>query len=230
MKSWRRNPKNCGFTLLELLVVFFIFAIVIVAVYGAYFTTNTAIDAAELQAEINTKARTAMERITTDLKDIFLGQGGILEGKTKEILGSRADTLRFTSTAHIAFTKKEPPVGVAMIRYSVYEETGTELLSLYRLDIPYRPGYLKKDYSGQKGYLLCDGLRSVHFIYIDQEGNEVDDWQVEEGANGKEKEVKLPVMIEIVLRFAAKGLDDLIFKTAIALPSRENRGSERVGQ
>jgi hypothetical protein len=198
-------------------VAFCIFVIVVVIAYAAYFTTNTAIDAAESQADINTTARSALERMTTDMQDIYLGQGGILEGAKQEISGSRADTLRFTSTAHVILTKNELPAGLAMIQYSVSRETGTGLLRLYRLDIPYRPGYLSKDYSDEKGYLLCDGLRSVQFTYWDQAGNEVDNWQVDQSEDLEKKKRHIPVMIDIVLRFANKGRYDLVFKTAVAL-------------
>ncbi len=228
MNKKKGQTIDCGFTLLEFLVAFFIFVIVVGIAYGAYFTANTAIDTAESQADFNSKARSALERMTTDMQDIYLGQGGMLEGVKQEISGNRADTLRFTSTAHVAFTKNELPAGLAMIQYAVSQETGTGLLQLYRLDIPYRPGYLAKDYSGQKGYLLCDGLRSVQFTYWDRAGNEVDDWQVDQGEAPENKISHVPVMINIILRFADKGRDDLVFKTAVALEF--NKEQSETGQ
>lgn len=100
--------KSSGFTLLEVLVAIFIFAIVLSAVYGAYITAITAAGTTELQADINNKARTALERIASDLGGVYLGADGSLNGWKKEIGGNRADTLAFTSTAHLLFSRKEP--------------------------------------------------------------------------------------------------------------------------
>ena len=90
-----------------MLLAIFIFAIVLSAVYGAYITTITAVDTTELQADINNKARTALERIATDLEGVYLGEGGSLNGRRQEIGGNRADTLDFTSTAHLVLSKKD---------------------------------------------------------------------------------------------------------------------------
>jgi general secretion pathway protein J len=214
------SRKSSGFTLLEVLVAIFIFAIVLSAVYGAYITAITAADTTELQADINNKARTALERMASDLGGVYLGADGSLNGRKKEIGGNRADTLAFTSTAHLLFSKKEPPAGFGMIRYSVQQDTDSKLLQLYRADLPFRPGYLEQAVSQEKGYLLCDGLHTVRFTYYDQAGNEVDDWQIDEDADqAAAKEKGRPAMIEVMLRFAGgEGREDLIFKTAVALP------------
>ena len=46
---------------------------------------------------------------------------------------------------------------------------------------------------------------------------QVDDWQTDEDAGqAAEKEKNRPAMIEVVLRFADEGKEDLIFKTAVA--------------
>ena len=220
-----RLQKSDGFTLLEVLLAIFIFAIVLSAVYGAYITTITAVGTTEFQADINNKARTALERIATDLGGVYLGEGGLLNGRRQEIGGNRADTLDFTSTAHLVFTKKEPPAGFGMISYSVQQDADSKLLQLYRVDLPFRPGYLEQALSQKKGYLLCDGLRAVRFTYYDQAGNQVDDWQTEEAAGqAGEREKNIPAIIEVVLRFTDEGKEDLLFKTAVALPVMKKTG------
>ncbi len=224
MRDIVRQKTGTGFTLLELLIAIFIFAIVMAAVYGVYRTIVTVTDSVESQADIDNKARTAMTRISADLESCYPGDGSLFVGRRQEISGSRADTLKFTSTAHLTFDKKEPPAGLAVISYGVAEDTGTKLLQLFRLDIPYRPGFLAQDYSDKKGYLLCDGLRAVRFTYYDQAGNEVDEWQAEsDGVQAGKKTRRLPVMIEVVLRFPGGDGNDLVFKTAVALPSKKNQ-------
>jgi general secretion pathway protein J len=220
------SRKSSGFTLLEVLVAIFIFAVVLSAVYGAYITAITAANTTELQADINSRARTALERMASDLGGVYLGADGSLNGRKQVIGGNRADTLAFTSTAHLLFSKKEPPAGFGMIRYSVQQDADSKLLQLYRADLPFRPGYPEQAVSQEKGYLLCDGLHAVRFTYYDQAGNEADDWQIDEAAGQVgEKEKKRPAMIEIMLRFAGEGREDLIFKTAVALPVLQRQGS-----
>lgn len=225
MKAVGRLQKSCGFTLLEVLVATFIFAIVLSAVYGAYIILVNAVNVTELQADINNKARTALERIVTDLKGVYLGEGGSLQGTRLEIGGNRADTLDVTSTAHLVLSKKDLPAGFSMIRYVVQLDADAKLLQLYRVDLPYRPGYSEQAVSSEKGYLLCDGLRAVQFTYFDQAGNEVDDWHTDEDTGQTaEKEKNSPAMIEILLRFADEGKEDHIFKTAVSLPVIKNKG------
>ncbi len=219
MKDIKRQKMGAGFTLLELMIAIFIFVIVLAAVYGAYVMTTKAIDTAETQADINTKARIAMHRITTDLKGFYIGEGGVLEGKRGQESENRADSLNFTSTAHLTFSDKELPAGLALIRYSTSLDPESGDLQLFRLDVPYRPGYLEKDYSGQKGDLLCDGLRWVQFSYFDRTGNEMDRWQTDETVDKPgEDNKRIPALIEVVLHFAGKDRNDLIFKTAVAIP------------
>ncbi len=220
---------NSGFTLLEILIAIFIFAIVITAVFGANITTNRVIDSTDSQAEINMKARIAMERITDDLAGIYNGEGGILQGRKLEVAKKGGDLLRFVSTAHVAFTKDEPPVGLAVIKYSVFEDPKTKLLKLYRLDIPYRPGYLEQEYSEQKGYLLADGLSAVRLRYFDQNGNEEDDWLSKRDSEQATEENDMPVMIVVTLRFGMEKRNTLYFKTAVALPFGKKKHNGQDG-
>jgi general secretion pathway protein J len=214
------QKKSAGFTLMELLLAIFIFSIVISIVYGTYITILTTVDSTEQQAEINDKARTALNRIVADLESVYLGEGGLLHGQTQKISENRADTLEFTSSAHLVFSKKEQPAGFAMIRYSVEQNPESKLLQLYRSDIPFIPGYSGQPVSDQKGYLLCDGLRAVRFTYYDQAGNQVDNWEFAEnsGQKGVQK-INIPTMIEVRLDFSYQGQDDFVFKTAAAMPT-----------
>jgi general secretion pathway protein J len=221
------QKKSAGFTLVELLLAIFIFAIVISIVYGAYITILTTVDATEQQAEINNKARTALNRITVDLGSIYLGEGGVLHGQTQKISENQADTLEFTSSAHLVFSRNGQPAGFAMIRYSVEEDPESKLLQLYRTDVPFIPGYSAQPVSNQKGYLLCDGLRTVQFTYYDQAGEAMDTWQYEEnsGQKGVQK-TNIPTMIEVRLDFPYQGQDDLVFKTAVAITITDQAGSK----
>jgi hypothetical protein len=144
----------------------------------------------------------------------------------QKISGNRADTLELTSTAHLVFSKDGQPAGFTVIKYTIEQDAESKLLQLYRADIPFIPGYVGQPDVEQKGYLLCDGLRSVMFTYYDQAGNEVDSWQSEEDSGQKGvKKIQIPVMIEVRLDFLAQDKSDLIFKTAEAMPAMQGSGS-----
>ena len=224
MKAAAVLKKTGGFTLLELLLAIFIFAIVISALYGAYISTLNVADTTESHAEISNKARTAMDRITADMGSLYLGEGSFFRSQKQELSGNKIDTIAFTSTAHIAFTKNEQPSGFAVIEYKVQQEGNTQLLQLYRVDIPFRPGNMEQTVKDEKGFLLCDGLQAIRFRYYDLKGAEVDDWQSAKVAG---KELHVPAMVEIELSFtdAHEEQGPLTFKTAVALPVLKNSES-----
>ena len=226
----RRPPRgNSGFTLLEILIAIFLFAIVLAAVFDANILTNKVIDSTDAQAEIHTRARTAMERISSDLAGICMGAGGFLQGKKMDSSQKSVNLLMFVSTAHVAFTREDLPAGMALIRYSVVEDTTTRMLKLFRLDVPYRPGYLTQDYSEQKGYLLADRLRAIQLRYFDKEGNEEDEWRSTPDSGQDTGENTMPAMIEVTLTFGLENQKSRVFRTAVALPLEKKSENDGVG-
>ena len=65
-----RNQK--GFTLLEILLAFFIFSIVLTTLYTAYTGTFRNIDQAESQSDAYQMARIALERMIEDLESTYV--------------------------------------------------------------------------------------------------------------------------------------------------------------
>ncbi|MGD2127457.1 MAG: type II secretion system protein, partial [Desulfobacteraceae bacterium] len=61
-----------GFTLLEILLAMFIFAIVLSTLYTAYTGTFRNVDETESQADIYRMARIALERIVEDLESAYI--------------------------------------------------------------------------------------------------------------------------------------------------------------
>ena len=112
MKTDRSNSQQGGFTLLELLLAIFIFAIVIASVYGAYRSTFLVINSTESQAEYSSMARIALDRISGDLESFYSGSGSLFRGESKEVDTGRADQLAFTSTAHLVLAKKGQLAGL----------------------------------------------------------------------------------------------------------------------
>ena len=163
-----RNQR--AFTLLEVLVALFIFAIVLSTLYAAYIGTFKNIEETESQADIYEMARVALERMVEDLESVYMPQSQgeeeseekettpqtLFEGTVAEVDSRRADSLRFISKAHLVFDEDEKRAGTAEVSYYVTEGNEEEEgLTLYRSDTP---GFEQSKEPGTGGWVLCDGL------------------------------------------------------------------------
>lgn len=214
-----------GFTLLEILIAMFIFAVVLTTIFTAYTGTFRIIDETESQADIYAMARTVLIRMQEDLESIHFKEagaskpeGGSLEpatflGENKEIKGRDADTLRFLSRAHLIFDEEDENPGVAEISYHVSENEVEDSLALYRSD---RPELEEPQEEGTGGLILCDGLFSVNITYHDADGEMHESWDSSED----ESKHKLPVMVSILLEFVniRNAEKPYKFMTRVALP------------
>ena len=213
----KRADRSCGFTLLEVLMAISILAIVISLAYGSYRATFRIIDTTESQTEIYSKARITMDRISSDLGSLYLGTSGFLQGKPQNLGNKEADTMGFTSTAHLVLNKKEQPAGYATITYSVVEDPETKGLRLFRLDKAFRPTETEKP-DANKGLLLCDGLQEVKFRYHCNKRGQQDHWDSKDIEKSDTSAQKLPDRIEIDLLFRSPVEDaqPIRFTTAVA--------------
>lgn len=211
-----------GFTLVELLIAIFIFAIVISSVYGSYRATFTTVDGAEGRLQMSAGASIVLERIADDLTAIVAGPGGYFQGEKQEYYGHRGDSLTFISTAHLALSRDELFSGRNLIAYTVEPDEESGLLQLYRADTRLVPGVDVAD-DEQRKHVICTGLQEVRFTYLDENGSEEDEWQENEqltGSEGTEQEPILPRLVYMELKFADSMESDrgTVFRTAAALP------------
>ena len=221
-----RNNQE-GFTLLEILLALFIFAIVLSTLYTAYTGTFRNVDETEAQADIYRMVRIALERMTEDLESSYIPPrtlGAETEtsplnppafvGETTQISDRSADTLLFFSRAHLVFDEEEVDTTVARIAYDVRQsEEDEEVFLLYRSDTP---GFEEGPEQGTGGLILCDGLHAVDFIYYDDEGREHDRWD----STNEEFKDRLPTMVSIILEFVNKRNPEapLKFVSGVVLP------------
>ena len=218
------NPK--GFTLVEILIAMFIFAIVLSTIYTSYTGTFRIVDETEHQADIYRMARIALERMQEDLESVYIPRnlksskseedsGQVFEfvGEDMEIKGSSADSLRFISRAHLVFSEQEQASGTAEIGYYAVENDAEEGLVLYRKDAP---GGIEASGEDTGGLVLCEKLRSVNFTYHDAEGEEHDNWD----STTEAFKDRIPQMVSILLEFENKSDPDTPFRflTKVALP------------
>lgn len=223
MYSYPPTVREKGFTLVEILIAVSIFAIVISSVYGSYRATFHIVHGSEFRLKIANSARVVVERLSDDLSSIVTGPGGVFRGERHGYSGARGDSLSFVSAAHLVLTKADTLSGYALVEYLVEPDEETGLLNLYRLDIVLLPGIETGGEDIQK-HLICQGLQEFRFTYFDRDGNETEEWQVEEVVAPSEGaalgESPFPSLVGVELKFAESVESDssTFFKTAVALP------------
>jgi general secretion pathway protein J len=227
----RKKQKNTinsgGFTLLEVLIAMFIFAVVLSTLYTAYTGTFRNIERTESQADLYQMARIVLERMTEDLESVYMvskdkpsddeeetDQPARFVGTMSEMEGRRLDTLRFASKAHIFFDEEEPYPGTAEVVYYVRENDEEEGgFILYRSD---KANFGQSEEEGTGGWILCDRLHAIQFTYYDEEGGAHDGWDSTEDAFKD----KLPSGVSILLELASRVDPEstIKFMTGVTLP------------
>ncbi len=216
------SAREKGFTLIELLIAIFIFAIVVSAVYGSYRATFYIVQGSESQLRIANSARIVVERLSEDLDSLVIGPGGEFLGERHDYSGQRGDSLTFVSYARLILSKADTPAGPALIKYQIEPNEETGLLDLYRSDSTVLPGTETKSEDMRK-HLICRGLQEFKFTYLDQDGNETEEWQVGEatasGEGSAAEKSTVPSLVSLELKFAesADSKSSTVFKTAFAL-------------
>ena len=226
------KPKNLvnlinqrGFTLMEILIAIFIFAVVLTTIFTSYTGTFRIIAETESQADIYAMARIVLARIQEDLESIHFKEVKTSEpeessprpamflGEDNEIKGRDADSLSFLSRAHLIFNENDENPGIARIRYYVGEKEEGDALVLYRSDTPELEELPEE---GTEGLILCDSLFSVNITYYDAEDEPHEDWD----SSGGEFKNQLPKMVSILLEFVNDESHERPhkFMTSVALP------------
>jgi len=221
-----RPGKQHGFTLLEILMAIFIFAIVITLAYSSFNASFRIINNTSSQSATYSMAKVAMERIHEDLESFYPAEEMIFKGHTDTIGGHRADSLEFTSSANVRLHPKQKLTGYVIISYQVKEDPETKTLHLFRSE---KPAFTESDENDDKSkqLLLCTNLLEVAFDYRNSDGMDVTEW---EGKRDKDGIMELPGLISISLRFVDSGGNrkeeemeegGILFKTSLILPAGE---------
>ena len=225
-KKPRKQGADRGFTLLEVLIAIFIFALVASAIFTVYTGTFRIIDESESRADICEMAGIALERISEDLESAYVSNltqtpGSdkanpamvLLVGEKKELMGRSCGALRFLSLAHLTFSEEEPVAKPTEIVYYVATKGEEGLLELYRSDTPL--SHERPD-AESGGLLLCEGFLSIDFTYYDSDGEPHETWD----SGGGESKGKLPSRVSISMEFADSTNPDTPYKfmTGVAIP------------
>jgi general secretion pathway protein J len=217
-----------GFTLFEILIAMFIFAVVLSTIYTSYTGTFRIVGQAESQSEIYHMARIALERIIEDLESAYINQNKssnkekedsynrlLFIGEDKDIEGRSADSLSFISMANVDLGGQGQSPGLKKIKYYVEKNSEGDDLVLYRRETPIFGKEL--DFAGEKqGLILCEALVSVNFSYHETNEETSEEWDSSLDAF----KGKIPSMVSISLEFVNGANPEAPFKffTSVLLP------------
>lgn len=210
-----------GFTLMEILVAIFIFALLITTIFGSFRAVFSSADAVGGDVAVFSSARTCLGRMATDLSALYVldypryAKPAFSDpedpyrfvGDTTDLSGSSFGRLRFTSLAHLSINR-DFRQGVGRIIYYVAQQSD-ETLVLRRADhlFPFPEFEESED-----DPILCDRLLALEFEYMDAEGEAGDRWDSESADN----EYATPRSVEIRLT-VGQAARPMTFSTRIPL-------------
>lgn len=189
-----RNKK--GFTILEILIAVFILATVLSTVYAAYRGTFRLMHDSERDEAVYGMARNTLHRLLKDLAAVTT-TGGLFKfvSRPADVTGINFTDLTFLARAHLAWSESEISGTPAEITYYVEEDT-EGVHRLLRRDTP--SVQAANNEQSRQGFVLCEGLYSLKYIFTDRDGQEHDSWDsTAEGSGGKNK---APVQVTIELK------------------------------
>jgi general secretion pathway protein J len=221
--------KSCrnGFTLLEILVAIFIFAIVATTIFGSFNAVVGNVAEIEASAAKYDMGKTCLNRIVSDINALYISLPPEytppkfnenpdlyqLLGEKDTIGESRFSKLRFVADAHLPM-EGDRRTGIARIVYYVQQtKEGTHVLR--RSDVLYPFGEFEEN---DLDPILCENLSGLDFIFYDNEGKEYEDWDSDSVDTG----YATPDAVKITLKIGDPP-DELILQTLVTIPVRRER-------
>jgi general secretion pathway protein J len=214
-----------GFTLAEILIAIAIFALLVSIVMGSFNGVFFRTEALSIQRSNTEMARACLDRIATDLRNIYVEQppffkpvdmaedrpphrfaaGTALENTSPRVL------LQFASKAHVVPHGPVVP-GLAIIRYYTEELPGSADggLRLRRSDVVLSGDGLP---DLQADPILCENIKAIEFTCIDAEEEPHDGWD----AAASDNDYATPRAVRIRLELAAPA-GPTVFQTTVYLP------------
>jgi general secretion pathway protein J len=185
-----RFSRPAGFTLLEILLAIFIFAVVVSTIFGTFNAVVSRTEAIKNGMGGYEMARTCLNRITQDLTTAYIDQKPLYAppdiddgpdpyrffGKETFSGNKSFSWLRFAATDHLSLNGGKE-TGIAEIVYYVKEQGYPESeFVLKRADTayPYDEDYEFEEKESDP--VLCEGIEEFSLVYIDAEGNELEAW------------------------------------------------------
>jgi len=221
--------SSFGFTLLEILISIFIFAIVITTVFGSYNFILSSSETVDKAISSYKMGQNCLNRMIVDLESIHAclppaysppdfddpPETYRIAGDIADVDGADFSRLRFTSLAHVPI-KYEPQGKISEIFY--YVRAGNEndfVLKRANNMCSDNPFEEKKS-----DPVLCENVKSLTFIYYDQEGAEYENWDSDLEQFGHATPVAISIKLEI-----GNDSDFQLFETMVAIPVHRKKKS-----
>lgn len=222
MSLFRMIRSAAGFTLFEIFIAIFIFAIIITTILGSYRAVFSNVDAIYEGIEVYEMAKNCLNRMIIDLNSIYIVKEPLYSKPefnddpdpyrivcdTEGSAGSSFPRLRFTSTAHVRLGG-DTKTGVAEIVYYVQIQNDQSLV-LRRSD---RLAYHTPFEENSKDPILCENIKSLTYTFYDDEEKDYDHWDSE----NDEFDYSTPRAIKIRLEIG-NNFSSFFYETMIRLP------------
>ena len=220
MKAHAIASSPRGFTLVEILIAFLIFGIILSTVFASHRAVFVSAPAIESSVDLYAMSGACLERIAQDLRSAYIALPPVYkkpefnaDPDPYRIVGQDQDSdggerLRFTSYAHLPLEQSVRD-GIAEILY--YERHRDEgLFDLMRSDSLYPYPAFEAD-GGDP--ILCKGLKRLEITYVDVEGEDYTYWDSE----SDEFDYATPAAIEILIEMLQEETA-AVFETRITMP------------
>ncbi len=219
--------NHYGFTLLEILIAIFIFAVVMSTIFGTFNAVISRTDAIKNGMGGFEMARTCFNRIASDLNAIYIEQKPLYHPPDfddppdpyrlvgiETFAGNKSfSQLRFASTDHLSMTRNIEN-GIAEIVYYVKEQGYPESeFVLKRSDVvyPYDEDYEFEEKDSDP--VLCEDIEAFSILYFDKDENEYEKWD----SDSDFLKYSTPYALKIKLKIKSNN-GSYTFDTKIALP------------
>jgi general secretion pathway protein J len=195
-----------GFTLMEIMLAIFILGIVVTTVLASFNAVFSTTDTLESSSNIHEMAKTCLKRMTIDLESAYVALPPLYKppefdappddyrivGSDTEAGGMSFANLRFTSRSHLRFENLMRD-GIAEIVYYIQSKADGQAV-LKRSDnlFPY-PEFEERG----SDPTLCYHVKSLAFMYYDDEGTEYESWDSESDEFGYATPAAIAIQLEI---------------------------------
>ncbi len=241
--GFRQKPfvlsDQLGFTLLEILVAIFIFAIVMTTIYASFNAVISRNEAIEQGRGIYEMARNCLNRMASDLMALYIDLPPQYEPPdfddpenpyrftgSEEGVGSETfSRLRFAADAHLPMAGDQA-TGLAEIEYYVerrYEPEEEYVLHRSDTSFPYEIESFPADELPDP--VICKGVRAFNLTFFDAAGETREEWDSEANMGNYATPRAVGIKLEV-----SDGKTSHAFHTTVTLPVyREELDSERRG-
>ncbi len=193
------DHNQSGLTLLEILISVTILTILMAAIYGTYTSSVEAMQLARYNSQVYQSARIVFDRMIKDLEssliEVPLPVEGLqvgMVGKGHTIDGMPADTIDFTSLAHLSLNRSVPQTDLCEIGYFLRKDEKNGGLILFRREDWSVDKYFTE---GGRSYELARRITGLDIVFQDSKGEEHEEWNTLE----EERAYTLPSLISIRL-------------------------------